>query len=172
MAFERVVDSCEPNPGRAALKRDKRISENGDVAGGERFGYCWRTHGDIVIAEHRIALRALKIAEDAGAFPCDRDRPLVRQHFVGNKVTGEEDCIGAQAIDAFHGFTKEKGFSKSDQMNVAELGNVEAIERLGKIGKTDLGSRDFNDVARYLAGIKRKACGAGNSCGEEAAAGE
>jgi hypothetical protein len=97
---------------------------------------------------------------------------LVRQHFVGNKVTGEEDCIGAQAIDAVHGFTKEKRLSKPDQVNVAELGNVEAIERLGQIGETDFGSCDFNDVARNLAGIKREACGAGDSCGQEAAAGE
>ncbi len=170
MAFDRVVDAREPDAGRAALERVKRISENDNVARGERFGHCQRTDGDIVIAEDRIALSTLETVEDIGAMPRGRDGPFARQKLVSDEVAREKDRIGAQAVDVVDGFTKKKGLGKSVQMDVAELGNVEAIECRGKIGQADLGSSDFDDVTRDLARVKRQAGGTGDSCGEEAPA--
>jgi hypothetical protein len=170
VAFDRVVDACDPNAGRAAIERRKRISENNDVARGERFGHGQRTDGDIVIAEDRIALSTLETAEDTGAIPRDGDGPFARQELVSDEVAREKDRIGAQAVDVVDGFTKKKGLGKSVQVDVAELGNVEAIECRGKIGEANLGSSDFDDVTRDFARVKRQAGGTGDSCGEEAPA--
>lgn len=138
----------------------------------ERLGHVWRTDAEIVIAQDRIALRALKAVEDSGAFPCDGDGPFMRKKFVGDKVAGEKDRIRAQAVDVIDGFTKKERFGKFVEMDIAQLGDAEAIEGRGKVGKTDLGVSNLDDVARDLAGVKRQPGRAGESCSEEVATGQ
>lgn len=138
----------------------------------ERLSHVRRTDADVVIAEDRIALRALEAVEDAGAFPCDRDGPFTRKKLVGDKVAGEKDRVRAQAVDVVDGFTKKEWFGKFVEMDIAQLGDAEAIEGRGEIGKVDLGMSHLDDVARDLAGVKGQPRGACASCSEEVATGE
>ena len=93
-----------------------------------------RADDDIVIAEDGVALRALETFKDAGAFPRVGYGPLTRQQFVGHEIAGEKNRIGAQAIDVVDGFTEKERLGELVQMIVTQLGDMEAIKRLGKIG--------------------------------------
>lgn len=121
-----------------------------------------------MIAEDRIALPALETFEDAGAFPCAGYGPFTRQQFGGHEIAGEENRIGAQAVDAVDGFTEKERLSELVQMDVTQLDDMEAVEGLGKIGQPNFGMGDLNDVARNFAGIERKPRGTGEACREKA----
>lgn len=127
---------------------------------------------DIVIAEDGVALRALETFEDAGAFPCVGYGPFTRQQFVGHEIAGEKNRIGAQAVDVLDGFTEKVRLGELVQMNVTQLGDLEAVEGLGKIGQPNFGMGNLNNVARDFAGIECQTRGTGEACREEAPTGE
>jgi len=172
MAFHRIVKTRQPKSSGFTLKSDACISENGDAAGGERFGYCMRADDDIVVAEDCVALGALEAFEDARAFPCVGYGPFTRQQFVGHEIAGEKNRIGAQAVDVVDGFPEKEWLGELVEMNVTELDDMEAVEGLGKIAQPNFGVGDFNDVASNFAGIERQTCGTGEACCEEASTGE
>lgn len=66
------------------------------------------------------------------------------------------------------GFTEKERLGELVQMNVTQLGDMEAIEGLRKVGKSNFGMGDLSGVARDFAGIERQTRGAGEACREEA----
>ena len=86
MALHGIVKSREPKPSGITLKGNACISEDDDAAGGERLGYRMRADGDIVVAEDRIALRALETFEDPGAFPRVGYGPFAGQQLVCHEI--------------------------------------------------------------------------------------
>ena len=55
----------------------------------------------------------------------------------------------------FDGFPEKERLGELVQMNVAELDDMEALERFGKIRQPNFGVGDLNGVARDFAGIER-----------------
>ena len=71
-------------------------------------------------------------------------------------------------VDVVDGFTEKERLGELVQMNVTELGDMEAVEGFWKIGQPNFGMGDLNGVARDFAGIERQTGGTGEACREEA----
>ena len=124
----------------------------------------------VVIAEDGVALRTFKLFEHARALPCRMDRRCPREKLVGSEVSGEEDGVGPQAVDVVDRIAQEEWLGELIEMNIAELGDTEAVERGRKVGDEDFRVGYFNVVARNFAGIEGEGSHACKAGGKKAAA--
>ena len=82
---------------------------------------------------------------------------ICAEGLVGDKIAGQKDSVGLQAVDSIDGVVKEEWLGELFEVNVAELDNVKAIECGGKIGQANFKVCDFEEMPRNFTRVEREA---------------
>jgi len=150
-ALQRIVEPREPDSPRRALQRRVAVPEHRDAVRGKRLRDLFRIDHEVVVAQDRVTLPASEFVEEAGALPSGADGEFLRRKLAGDKVAGDDHCIGVEAIDAVYDITDKERLRELVHVNVADLRNAEAVERLRQSRKEDVARRDVDPMARDFA---------------------
>ena len=167
-----VVDATEPEAVGAAFDGSVLVDEDGDAEAVECSDDDGRAGGDVVVAECGEALGAGEGAEDFGAAMSGVIGDGEGDGAVGDEVSGEEDEVGVEGVDAVDDLLEEVGLGVLVEVYVADLGYAEAVEGGGQVGDGDGAGHDVDLVAGDLAGVEGKCRGSGAGADEEVATGQ
>ncbi len=167
-----VVDAAEPEAVGAALDGDVLVDEDGDAEAVERSDDDGRAGGDVVVAEGCVALGAGEGAEDFGAAVGGVMGDGEGDGAVGDEVSGEEDEVGIEGVDAVDDLLEEVGLGVLVEVDIADLDDAEAVKGRGEIGEGDGARHDVDLVAGDLTGVEGEGCGSGAGADEEVATGQ
>jgi hypothetical protein len=157
-----VVGAADPDAVAAALEGDVGFERLDDVAGSD---------GDVVIAEHGEALGSGEAAEDFGAESRGLPGELVTEWTAADVVTGEQDEVRLEGVDAVDGVGEEPGFGVLPEVNVGELGDAEVGEGVGQILNGEAALGDFEVVTPVGSAVEANGRGGPGRTEEEGAAG-
>jgi hypothetical protein len=167
-----VAEAGEPEALAVALDGDELVDEGGDAVGGEGIQHGLGADVDVVVAEDGVAQRAVEVAEELAAASGGLEGVAEGAIAAGDEVTGEDDHVWLKRVDAVDGVFEEGVFGELFEMDVAELGDAEAVEGVGQAGDVDVAVEDLELVAGDLGGVDREASEGEAGSGEEFAAGE
>ncbi len=157
----------------AALGEDEEaVPENGDAVLLEGAGDEGGADSHVVVAEDGVLLRAVEGSEDLGAAAGGVVGGDEGEGAAGDEVSGEEDEVGGEGVDARDDLLEEVGLGVLVEVDVAELGDAQAVKGCGEIADGDgvVGGVDL--VAGDLTGVDGEAGGEGSGTGEEGSAGD
>jgi len=155
-----VAGAGEPEVILAAFDGDVVIHEHGGAVGFKWLDNLFGADGDVVVAEDAVTLRGFEAFEDfgadAGGFPGDG----LDAGAAADEVSGEEDKLGIEFVDALDDAFEEPGLGVLDEMDVAELDDAEVLEGVREVADGEGAVGDFELVARVGGGVggETKAC--------------
>jgi hypothetical protein len=163
-----VVEAGEPETLAVALDGKVLVDERGDAVAGEGVEDALGADLDVVVAEDGVAEGALEVAQDLGATVggLEGEGPVTRTG--ADVVAGEEDEVGLELVDAVDGVLEEGGLGELLEVDVAELGDAEAVEGVGEAGDVDVAVLGDELVAGDLGGVNGEASEGEAGAGEEA----
>ena len=148
------------------------VDEDGRAVCDEGPGDCFGIEGDVVVAEDGVAVRSCEGRQDFSASMDGMTAGDEGERTVGDEVAGKEDQIGGEGVDLLDDAFEEEGLGELVEVNVAELGDAEAVKRGGEIVNVEGTWDDVDFMARYLAGVEGESGGGGSSGDEEFSAGD
>lgn len=148
------------------------VDQDGRVVGGEGLDDERGAEGDVVVAEDGVALGRGEGGEDFGAAVGGGAGVEGGEDAAGDEVSGEEDEVWVEGVGVADDSLEEAGFGVLDEVDVAELGDGEAVEGGGEVVDGDGAVDDVDLVAGDLAGVKGKARGGGTAADEEVPPGQ
>jgi hypothetical protein len=165
-----VVEAGEPETLAVALDGEVLVDERGDAVAGEGVEDALGADLDVVVAEDGVAEGALQVAQDGGAADgsLEGEGPVTRAG--ADVVAGEEHQVGLELVDAVDSVLEEGGLGVFLEVDVAELGDAEAVEGVGQAGDVDVTVLGDELVAGDLGGVDGEACEGEAGAGEESPA--
>jgi len=155
-----------------ALDGDELVDEGGDAVAGEGFENDLGVDVDVVVAEDGVAQRAVEVAEEFAAAGGGLEGEFVGPGAGADVVAGEDDHVWLQSVDAVDGVLEEGVLGELFEMDVAELGDAEAVEGFGQASDVDVAVHEVEFVAGDLGGVDGEAGEGEASTGEESPASE
>ena len=145
----------------AAFDGDVVVHEHRGAVGFERLDDFFGANGDVVIAEDAVALGGFESFEDFGAYAGGFPGDGLDAGAAADEVSGEEDKLGIEGVDALDDAFEEPGLGVFDEMDVAELDDAEVLEGVREVADGEGAVGDFEFVARVRSGEggEAKACG-------------
>jgi hypothetical protein len=166
-----VVDGAEPEPGAVAFDGEVLIDEDGDAVGGKGLDDEWSADGGVVVAEAGIAQGAGEGAEDFAAAVGGGAGGDEGEGALGDEVSGEQDHVGGEGVDVADDALEKEGLGKLVEVDVADLGDAEAVKGAGKIGDGEGAGDEVDLVAGDFTGVEGESCCSGSCSDEKVAAG-
>jgi len=156
-----------------ALAEDQEaIPEDGDAVLLERAGDEGGADGDVVVAEDGVHLRAVERLEDLGASVGGVVGGDKGEGAAGDEISGEENEVGGEGVDTLDDLLEEVGLGVFVEVDVAELGDAQAVKGCGEVADGDGVVGGIDLVTGDLAGVDGEAGGEGGGTGEEGPAGD
>ena len=150
-ACTEIVRAAQPDAGSVAFNRDVLIDQDGSAVAGEGVDDERRTDRDVMIAEDGVAQGRGQGGENLSAAVGRVCRGDEGERAASDEVTCEKDEIGCEVIDLVDDALEEKGLCELVEVDVAELDDAIAVERVGQVFDGD-GLLDGVEVmARNLA---------------------
>jgi len=145
-----IAGSREPEVVVAALDGDVAIDEDRGAVSFEGVDDLLGADCDVVVAEYGVALWGLEGGEDfrANADGFERERRIAGT--AADEVSGEEDELRVEGINAGDGVLEEPRLGIFLEMDVGELYHVEALKGVRKLVD---GERTRDDL-ELVAGVK------------------
>ena len=152
-----VVEAGEPEALAVSLDGEVLVDQRGDAVAGEGVEDALGADLDVVVAEDGVAEGALEVAQDGGAAGGGLEGvgPVTRAG--ADVVAGEEDEVGLELVEAVDGVLEEGGLGELFEVDVAELGDTEAVEGVGEAGDVDGVVLGDELVAGDLGGVDGEA---------------
>ncbi len=156
-----VVDAAEPQAPAAPLDSDIFVDQQRYADGGKLGSDQGLAQEGIVVAHSSETLSAGDAAEDLGALHHGSLGELSPERAHADEVASEQDEVGCELVDAVDDPAQERGLGVLVEVEVADLGDAEVLERGGEIGDGEILDDDAELVAGELTGIERHASGCG-----------
>ena len=167
-----VVGAAEPEAVVAALDGDEAVDEHGGFVGFEGADDVFGADRDVVVAEDAEALRRLESGEDFGAGSGGAQADAFAPGAAGDEVSGKQDEVGGELVDAVDHLLEERGFGVLDEVDVAHLDDAEVDEGVGEVADGDGAVGDFDGVAAVGDAVEDEGGGDGGASHQEGAARE
>jgi len=167
-----VAGAGEPEVVAAALDRDITVDQNRSAVCFEGVDDLLGADGDVVIAEDGVALWGLEGGEDFGTDSGHFEAEGESARAAADEVSGEEDELGLECVDAGDGLFEKGGLGVLLQVDVRELDHAEVLEGVGELGNGEGALEDLELVAGIEGGVCGQAETGGGASDEEAAAGD
>lgn len=166
----RVCGATDDQVVSAAGEDDEAVAKNGDAVSFEGVGDERGTDGDVMVAEAGVALGAGEGLEDLGTAACGVVCGDKGEGAAGDEVSGEQDEVRVEVVDAADHVFEEVGFGVFVDVDVAELGDAQALKGGREAGENDGVLCGVDLVASDLAGVDGETGGEGSGAGEKGAA--
>jgi hypothetical protein len=162
-----ALEAGEPEALAVVLDGEVLVDERGDAVGGEGVEDAFGADLGVVVAEDGEAKGALEVAEDLGTTDGGLEGEGVVTGAGADVVAGEEDEVGLELVDAVDGVLEEGGLGVLLEVDVAELGDAEAVEGVGEAGDVDVAVLEGELVAGDFGGVDGEASEGEAGAGEE-----
>jgi hypothetical protein len=155
MAADWIVEACKPDTGVAAFERYIAVAQNGDAVISQCMGDRTGADKNVMVAENSIDATTLEPLQNIRTLPRRANGEASCAETVSRRVSdivaGEEDDVGTELVDMANGVVKKEWLGEFVEVNVADLGDLQAIEMVRKPGDEDIAARDFKPVAFEFA---------------------
>ena len=168
LAVGDVAEAGEPETLAVALDGKVLVDERGDAVADEGSEDVLGTDLGVVVAEDGIAQGALEVLEDGGAALGGLEGEAVGAGAGADEVSGEQDQVGLELVDPVDGVLEEGGLGELLEVDVAELGDAEAVEGVRQAGDVDVAVLGDELVAGDLGRVDGEASEGEAGSGEEA----
>ena len=145
------------------------VDEDGDSVALERVDYCMSAYADVMVAKDCETQGAGEGGEELGATVGGVGAGYEGEGAHGDEVSGEENYVWIESVDAADDFAKEVRLGKLVEVNVTDLYDAVAVEGIGEIADGDGALYNVDLVAAYFAGVQGEPGSGGTSCDKEAA---